>query len=182
MTIKFVAIRMGNGATTALSQMVLAAHGEYATEQDALEGLANAFFSSFLELKFHLNFCCTGADVSHLYCPRCGSSLRPLPPQVYDFTSWVMEFNFKISDDYEAELRGWSLWEPISVLLDNAKREEVFCINSHGEELLACAVNLAKIDHPIARSLAQGSWQEETSEIYIPNEYRVFVPLYSYNP
>lgn len=183
MAIKFVAIRMGDGETMAVSQMVLAAHRKYATPQDALEDLANSFFSCFLESKFGLNFCCAQADATHLYCPRCGTALRPSPPQVHDFTSWLMDFNFRISDDFEVSLKGWSPWEPISVLLDGTKREEVFCINCQGEELLTCAVNLAKIDHPIARALAQSkSWQEETSEIYILNEYRVFTPLYSYNP
>ena len=181
MAIKFVAIRMGDGRTTAVSQMVLSAHREYATPQDALDDLANAFFLCFLETKFRLNSCCTTADPAHLYCPRCGTALRPTPPQLYDFIPWVMDFNFKLSDDFEVDLKGWSPWEPISVLLDAAKREEVFCLNSQGEELLACAVNFSKIDHPIARAMAQSkSWKEETSEIYILNDYRAFVPLYSY--
>ena len=118
----------------------------------------------------------------HAYCPGCGAYLQKRAPSLDEFTSWLCSVSKKIADSYEVDLEGWSPWEPISTLL-SANREEVLCIDIYGDSLLAAAVDISKIDHPIAKEMAEtdSEWDYGISNVYIPDEYHSLVPGHTYN-
>jgi hypothetical protein len=182
MAIKFVTLRMGYGAETLLGHLVLTSDTLHETPQDAIRSLANAFLMKFFQEVYHLNSCCKKMKKKHAYCPGCGAYLQKRAPSLDEFTSWLCSVSKKIADSYEVDLEGWSPWEPISTLL-SANREEVLCIDIYGDSLLAAAVDISKIDHPIAKEMAEtdSEWDYGISNVYIPDEYRSLVPGYTYN-
>jgi hypothetical protein len=178
MQTKYITIKTGYGAETALGNLIFNTGTPYETPQAALESLALDLFEKFLRESYPENACCAKRKKGWKACPKCGCVFDNPLPDVDDFTDWLRrDFNFRIIDRYGEEMKNWDPFYSVEVLIE-APRGSVLCVSIYGENVVAAALDLSKVNHPLAKRLARedSAWACSLPSLFIPEEYRYLIP------